>query len=199
MSFVTSATSTSQNFTIPAATQVGDVIVMVQASANNSAPEPTNVVPTGFTQIFTQFLDASRWTASYRIAQTGDAGATATGMNGAQFDEGVMMVFRPDVPASAVEALSIASPVWIAGNPPAQVVTSSAGPAPLVVLGFYEELGGGTVNPRTMSPAKDGEANAAASCYLAYKIYNSAPADVTVDMDDEGIANVLASFYLAVS
>jgi hypothetical protein len=35
--------------------------------------------------------------------------------------------------------------------------------------------------------------------YAAYKIYNSAPANHTIDQIDEGNANVLASGYLRVS
>jgi hypothetical protein len=48
-----------------------------------------------------------------------------------------------------------------------------------------------------MSPAKDGEATSGSDCYLAWKIYDASPADVTADMDDEGTVNALASGYLA--
>ncbi|HWE21758.1 MAG TPA: hypothetical protein VG758_32045 [Hyphomicrobiaceae bacterium] len=52
-----------------------------------------------------------------------------------------------------------------------------------------------------MTPAKDGEINVvlgALNAYLAYKIYNSSPVNVTVDMDDEG-TNELYSCYVSCS
>ena len=61
----------------------------------------------------------------------------------------------------------------------------------------------GTVNPRTFtvggSAAKDGETQAtggSADNWLAYKIYNSSPADVVIDQDDEGDNNALVSCYI---
>ena len=82
------------------------------------------------------------------------------------------------------------------GNPTAHTVGASAGPAPLIVLGCYE-TGSGSIDPRTFSPAKDGEITSSQFHYLAYKIHNSAPADVSIDMDDEGIAATLHTMYLA--
>jgi hypothetical protein len=112
----------------------------------------------------------------------------------------VLLVFRPNVPATAYTPQDAAGEVND-GNPSAQTVNASGGLAPLVVFGAYSERGsGGGVNPRTFtvggSAAKDGEVNSTSFCYLAWKIYNSSPADVVVDMDDEGAGNGLQSFYI---
>ena len=50
-----------------------------------------------------------------------------------------------------------------------------------------------------MSPAKDGEVANGTTPYLAYKVYNSSPANVSVDMDDEGDGNTLQSCYIEVA
>jgi len=70
----------------------------------------------------------------------------------------------------------------------------------LIVLGCYVAAIN-AVNPRTFNPAKDGEIQATAvdgpeDLWLAYKIYNSSPADVSIDMDDEGLFNALVSCYI---
>ena len=84
------------------------------------------------------------------------------------------------------------------GNPSAQVVGASSGTPPLIVIGAYGTTG--TVDPRTFSTTKDGEITADSfNAYLAYKIYNSSPQDSSIDMDDEGDANILQSCYLACS
>ena len=56
-----------------------------------------------------------------------------------------------------------------------------------------------------MSPAKDGEIQSDEGGieffdnWLAYKIYNSSPADASVDMDDESSENYLSSFFIECS
>jgi len=89
---------------------------------------------------------------------------------------------------------------FTSGNPAAQTVNASGGAPPLIVLGCYVAAIN-AVNPRTFNPAKDGEIQATAvdgpeDLWLAYKIYNSSPADVAIDMDDEGLFNALVSCYI---
>jgi hypothetical protein len=121
-------------------------------------------------------------------------------MSGNQDVRKVLVVFRGNVP------IAVATPnTWgheiTANNPVAQSVTASGGTPPLVVFGGYRS-NSAAVDPRTFtvggSPAKDGEvASTSNLSYLAWKIYNSSPADVSVDMDDEGGTNMLQSGYIA--
>lgn len=80
------------------------------------------------------------------------------------------------------------------------MVGSSGGVSPLIVVASYRTTFN-SVDPRSMSPAKDGEISSG-QFWLAYKIYSSGPADVTVDMEQDGApfgTNTLASCYLACS
>lgn len=195
LSFQADATSTSDTITGPASIAAGDLLVLWDG-AHNLSGLPTSVVPTGFTSIVS-FNDGSndRAIASYKIADGSEASATITGMNGNISDDKMLYVFRGNQAISSVSALDIASEST-AGNPTAQVVNASGGTPPLIVFGCYF-VPGAAVDPRTFNPAKDGEITSSTRAYLAYKIYNSSPADVTVDMDDELDTNMLASFYLS--
>ena len=108
----------------------------------------------------------------------------------------ILLVFRPDAP---ITTAAHADPDQFTGNgiPAAQTVTASGGTPPLIVFGAYSSSG--TINPRTMSPAKNGEVANGTTRYIAWKIYNSSPANVSVDMDDEGDGNTLQSCYIEVA
>ena len=120
-------------------------------------------------------------------------------MNGTSQNRKVLLVFRPNVPANSLSVgpTSVATISDI--NPVAQTIVATGGTAPLVVIGFYGSSG--TIDPRTFtvggSAAKDGEVSESNNLYAAYKIYNSAPADVVVDMDDEGTDNVVCGNWIA--
>jgi hypothetical protein len=208
------ATATAQNsatITAPANIQAGDLIVMVdQASGGIVGTPPAAVTPTNFTALVTSFTaGTSRMCVSYKLAVGTEGGTSITGMAGASGGGSakVMYVFRGNKAATALTVAS-ANSQGTTGNPNPQSVTASGGVAPLVVLGFYGmEIGtAGAVNPRTFTvggvPAKDGETEAVGDStldvdtWLAYKIYNTAPADVSVDMDDEGAGSLLASGYI---
>lgn len=172
----------------------GDLLVFLER-AFVSGSTPTTAVPSGFAAISNVSGSNTRVILSYKIADGSESGSAIEGMSvpvsGALWR--AMLTFRGDNPITAV---IVADPDGVAttGNPSAQVVTSGSGAPPLVVFGGY--VTSGTVNPRTFTPAKDGEVMAAGdSLWLAYKIYNSAPSNVSVDMDDEG-NNFLVSCYI---
>jgi hypothetical protein len=154
--------------------------------------------PPGFTAVFT-FIDTSteRFGFWYKIAD-GSEGTSVTGCSSNSGAANLLYVFRGDI---AITAVSPSTPTKqsTTSNPSPQTVTASSGVPPLVVFGIY--FASGAVSPRTFtvggSAAKDGEINTG-NYWLAYKIYNSSPADVVVDMDDEG-SNSLGSCYLACS
>lgn len=197
LSFIASTTSTAATITAPSSINAGDLLVLMD-TASSVFVSPTTVVPTGFTSISNRTFSSGsafqRAIFSYKIANGSEDSSSITGMDGNLNDQKIMMQFRG---SSAIAAVTPSTVNFTSSdtNPTAQNAAASGGVAPLIVLGGYYTTGG-TIDPRTMSPAKDGEANSSVSQYLAYKIYNSSPADVSVDMDDEGSGNAVHAFYL---
>jgi hypothetical protein len=196
ISLFASATSTAATINFPASIIAGDLIVLLDFAAD-AASIPTEVVPTNFTQIGTSLALANRrQVASYKLALGTESGAL-TGMDGNASDQKAMYVFRLNNIATSL-TVSTPNAQAAATDPTAQNVAASGGVAPLVVFGCYS-CAAGAVDPRTFTVggvgAKDGEINASTLAYLAYKIYNTSPADVSVDMADEG-TNYLKSFYI---
>lgn len=195
-----SATSTTDQITVPASVQEGDLIMLMDSALDDS--DPGTVVPSGFTSIVNTYFDGGlgarlRQIISYKIAVDADASSTLTGMNAAQ-DRKMLYVFRGNAKITAVNT-STPTAEGTSGNPSTQsILAALLGAAPpVIIVGCYGS--NGDVDPRTFSTTKDGEINATSTAYLAYKIYNSSPSNVNVDMDDEGGANVLQGFYLECS
>jgi hypothetical protein len=194
-SAVGTSTGTVNNaVTAPASIQAGDLMIFCQTNTSNNA-----TLPSGFTLINTITDGTTLISTSYKIAAGNEGGTTITGATGLAFQSTILAVFRGDVPISAVTVASVASQNAGTNTPTNQVVTSSTGLAPLIVFGGYRAANtGADISPRGMSPAKDGEFNSTfLKHYLAYKIYNASPANVTVSMADHGVTNMLQSFYLA--
>lgn len=203
LSLFNTALSTAQTITAPASIVAGDLIVLMDRAGANSATAPVAVTPTGFTLINGQVLndasDADRVVWSYKIAVGTEGGTSITGMNGA-FNSKVMAVFRGDVAIGGVTVADVEGAITNV-DPADFTVSASGGTPPLIVLATYSIWleDAATVDPRSMSPAKDSEIGAAAGdVYLAWKIYNASPADVTVGMADEGFFNCLQSCYISV-
>lgn len=199
---VGTSTSTGATINFPAGIQAGDLIVLVDRAIGSFNTLPTDVTPSGFTLIGTVNQAATgspfvsvRQNLWYKLATGSESGAL-TGMDGAGSDHKAMYVFRGNKAASVLTVGSVGGQSTDS-DPTAQNVTASSGVAPLVVIGAYGSTG--TVDPRTFSTTKDGEINPSVNCYLAYKIYNSAPADSSIDMADEGSGNSLQSCYIQMS
>lgn len=194
---VGSGTATAVNGSITSSVSVltGDLLVF---GGGSSGPSGSASIPTSSTFAVTEENTATlKRGITYRIANsnlgTSITGFSATGGGETVFNN--LYVFRGNVPILGVTVGSPQNETTI-GNPAAQVVTSSSGTPPLIVVAHYRSSG--TIDPRSFTPAKDGEINAAVGDYLAYRIYNTSPANVTVDMEDEG-TNGLQSCYLAFS
>lgn len=189
LAFHASATATGTGtLTVPATVQAGDILCLKEkGSAVNAAPTD-----------YTVLANTAGIVISYKRATAADASATVpSGSSLVTATRRELLVFRGDVPANSITGHDPAADNQATGNPAAQVVNASGGTPPLIVLASYNSTG--TVDPRSFTPAKDAEVNADTTSYFAYKIYNSSPADVTVDMDDEGSANMLASGYIQVT
>ena len=193
-----SSTSLAQTITAPNGIQAGDLLVLTQYAATAGGPAPTAVTPTGFTNISSAADNGNqaRGMIDYKIATGSEGGASITGMNGSTDNAKVLVVYRKTPPIVAVTPTDIATE-HTTGNPVSQTANASGGAAPLVVIAAFAS--NGFVDPRTFSPAADGSvvSSNGVEIWQAWKIYNAEPADVTVDMDDEGAFNYLASCYLA--
>jgi hypothetical protein len=163
-------------------------------------PVPTAVVPSGFTNIINSGLasgdDTLRQIASYKIAVGNEGGTSLTGMSAAfALVRKELAVFRGNNPAVSVNISTPGAQISNT-NPTAQTVLAGAGAAPLIVFGCYGSHSVGGIDPRTFTPAADAEITAASDAWLAWKIYNASPANVSIDMDDEGLLNTLQSFFV---
>jgi len=186
----------------PGGVQFGDLAFLCDWSRWNSGT-PTKAIPAPFTEIITDNntgTNSQLMSLSYRLLDGAESGALPVS-NGTGLDAKVMVVFRGNVPIRGVTISTPTSSGVASGNPAAQNILASGGTPPLVALGCYGSSG--VVNPRTFtvagSPAKDGEVGEPNDehCYVAWKIYNSSPANVSIDMDDEG-SQIMMGLYIAV-
>jgi hypothetical protein len=199
VTFVASAGSSGTTITIPADAQAGDVAILFDVAINTTfnATPPTDVVPTNWTGIITSSGTITRARISRKILTAGEPGSSVTGMNGSSSDDKVMLVFRNLSPITSVSAEDWAVEITT-GNPASQTVNASGETAPLIVFGMAF-IADGTGAFSTQSPAFDATvANGDSDLLVGYKIYESSPADHTIDMNDLGNINVLASGFLEV-
>lgn len=190
LAFRSSSTSSASTITVPSDVVAGDLLVLYDTPVNLSG-FPTSVVPTKFSTILNSTSgNARRTVCSYKIAEGTDAGTSITGMNGTNANSKILLAFSTNG-ATAAAAYDIAFQSTD-GDPTAQVVNASGQTTPLVVLAFMRQA---TATGQSFSPTEDGTVTDLTSKGY-YKIYNSSPADVTVDCGDGGTQNNLMSFYI---
>lgn len=201
LSFLDSTVSSGSSVTGPAGIQAGDLLVCWDVATDASAVALNPL--SGFTSIVTDGDTGNDQycVLSYKIADGSEASASISGMNGASSNTKLLMVFRPDVPISAVNVVD-ASITQTGGDPGSESITAGGGVVPLVVLGAYAALS--SIDSESFSPAADGEierqpGSLLSNAELLYKIYNSSPANVTIDVGDEGLSTTMAGCYLEVA
>lgn len=192
--FLASATSATHQIVIPATARAGDFAVLVDLGS--SIGEPTNVVPTNWTQIQTEGDGSTtRITTSGKILVAGDAGSTITGIN-ASDDQKVMLVFRGAQPFNTFTPSTWNEQVT-GGNPSQQTVSAAGVATPVLVIGAAGEADDGPVAFSVATPAFDALVDVGApDLRVGYKIYNGGPADHSIDMADIGNGNALVSGYV---
>lgn len=197
---VTTAYSNAATVTIPSEAAAGDIAVLYDSTMNNAGPAPTTVIPSGWTSVNDSAATFVRVISSYKLLVGGDPGSTITGMTGTFFEGKSLLIFRKTVVATAVSAFSAAGQVT-SGNPTAQVVTSSGGVVPIIVVATYS-VGAfsGTLTTPTFTPDPTGVFSPVNRVRVAYKVFESSPLDVTADLGDTNIGdNALQSYYLQIS
>jgi hypothetical protein len=108
-----------------------------------------------------------------------------------------MLTFRPDTAINDV-TISTWNAESTAADPASQTVTASGQPVPLIVFGAAGAIQTGAAFS-TASPAFDNTIIANSRLRVGYKIYNASPANHTIDMNDLGSDNSLASGFIRLS
>jgi hypothetical protein len=192
--------SSGAAFTLPVGIQAGDLIINFDFARD--AGLPADATPSGF-GVASSINDGAQTRAklNYKIADGSESGASVNGLDGTA-EAHLVYVFRGNVPITSAVPTDVETAGPTDSNPGALTVNASGANPPLIVIGCYG-LGLGAIDPRTFSTTKDGEINGGvantATAFLAYKIYNSSPANTSIDMDDEGSDNTLISCYFACS
>lgn len=191
---VLTATSTTHQIVIPAAALPGDFCIL--GDMGGSVGEPTDVLPTDFTSLQTEGDGSTtRGRVSGKILVSGDPGSTITGIN-ATADAKTMFVFRGSSPFKGFTGSTWNEQIT-GGNPTGQNVAAAGVKTPVIVFGIAGEADDGTAAFSTASPAFDDTLSPAGThLIMGYKIYNGGPADHSIDMNDLGNANFLASGYV---
>ena len=181
-----SATSSSSTVTGPSDIASGDILVL-RDYASSSGGAPSTAIPSGFTSLVNHAALNSggfyeRSILSYKLADGTEASASLTGMNGNDENKKVLVVFSAGATTLATGGTGSSGSN---GDPSSLAINASGGTAPLVVIGGYSSTRVLTVD--TMTPTEDGRAavGTGGDAAVAWKIYNSSPANVTIDMGDE--------------
>lgn len=188
---ITASGNGVKTITAPSTIQKGDILILIDFTVTLYGDQ---VIPAGFTSILSRTGPAV--SISCKVADGSEAGTTLQGLAG--FDGGgangytakLLLVFQAN---ARLFTPSTFNQQRTDGNPSPQTVLAGGKTNPLIVLAFYYSYG--VVDPRTFSPAKDSEVKFSTShnVWAAWKVFNTGHQDVSVDMDDEGSANLLIS------
>lgn len=193
LAFQTSASAFDTNALTWPTVAAGDIAVIVVAGDGASI-----ATPSGFTQAYYQDDGTNYHAIYYKICTGSESGTAMAGGVGSELRDRVMLVFRPDATPTTVTATNIGHTTMTNLDPAAVVHTSGSDTAPLVVVGFFSA--DTAITSESFSPASDGSVDASGSFLAAhYKIYNSSPANITADMNDEGRDNMITTISIEVS
>jgi hypothetical protein len=190
ITFVASATTTTDSITIPASAAVGDLAVhIMRADTLVSGGDPS-----GFTLIDGQASANAAHGANYKILVGGDPGSTLTGLLNGTTEDSILLVFRGFTGTATPNTWTWPAPNN--NNPSVQTVTASGETDPLIVFGSCGANTGPAVFV-TASPAFDGEVvTSSGRLRVGYKIYNTSPANHSIDQNDLGNGNTLGSGFI---
>lgn len=197
LSFDASASSTSNTITIPSGAAIGDLAVLLDFAGNFTASIPTTVVPSGWTSVSNKSSSTdsvgTKSIVSYKKLVSGDPGSSITGMNGAGYDVKLMVVFTPSFPITTITVAGLAETIADVA-PAAQSVAAQT-------LN-YAVIGCATNDnyiPNWTATWYDNTYGSSRG-KLAYKLFNSSPASVTMDFSTTGYLHAcIQAFALVVT
>lgn len=194
------ATSTGETITVPSTTNSGDLMVLFQDGVNISGGGPSDVTPSGWSNVpgAGASVNPKTISAKYKIADSGDASSTVTGINGSDHNRKLILVFRGNGPITSVTVQDAdVELIGMTGDPASQTITASGGTTPLLVFGW---IGGNSLVGNSYSPAEtDSKIVISGDRFrVFYNIYNLSPSNHDVDTGSNTRPYV-SSFYLEVS
>lgn len=199
LTLIGQANANSATVTLPVGSTTGDLTIFLQGIRN----EPGNLslgLPSGYERM-ASIAPGSNDMASqacYKVLTGGETNIV-TGSTGGTGIATFVLVYRPSRPIS-----SVTYSTWLTtrsgGNPAAQVIAMAGQDVPIVGLALGAAEGGSWNFTTNSPPFDDTPTRSAGSQYsrMGYKLYNSSPADHTVDYDDEGANNTLISGWIRV-
>lgn len=200
LTFITSDTVTGTTITIPSSTLPGDLIVLIDGPTTTGGA-PSFVVPTNFTEIMRITGGTIGQIVSYKIAVMGDAGTTITGTSATGTTRKIIAVWRGNVAISKVSPLSLNNAAVTSNQPAGQTITSSNGPAPVLVLGAYRGGSSSITFDGTLTSTGTALSSLNPTAQtVVYRIMNVSPTNLTWGFTASSITNIMyQSFYLAVN
>jgi hypothetical protein len=181
-------TGTASTITIPSNSKIGDLALLFDMSTT-----VTDTIPSGWTSISGVTTSGIRTNISRKTLESGDIGATITGMAGTT--RKILFVFRPNGPGSTLTVSTPTSEATTA-TPSNQTVTAGDSPGTTPVISFW--CGGSTGSP-TVTLAGTTLVNSISGSGVAvrYRQWNQGqtPENQTASMSDSG-TNTFQSFFI---
>ncbi len=182
--------SNSQTGTVgvPTNVQFGDLILFYDFGAN-AASIPNNAAQTNFIPIVSRaYSTTSRLSLSMKIAEGNEGGTILNGFDADTTNRHIIVIFRGNVPFSNVYIGALNN---VAATDADQGVQLANVVPPGIIFAAYRSSG--AVSPRTFNLTSNGEHRASTSEYVVWHTANTATANASIDMDDEGNGNFLFS------
>ena len=206
LQYTANAYATTANITVPATAKTSDLAILIDRATSNDGSIPTDVTPTNWTQIRTEATNqTARQSISSRILAANESGNAITGMNGTGSNQKIMVILRGYDGGAAEIAISSISISDSAGqavstDPTAQNKVVSSYGANSQLFATYGSSGNVTTRQFDQGGvnASDYEFNTNTVLYAKIKQL-AGGGNITVDMGDYGLQNILQSFVVTAS
>jgi hypothetical protein len=181
--------------------QVGDLLILFMEVVCTGGVDSASATKTGWTRHAFGALASTNVSCIFtKVAESGDLTTVVGDLTGATVNGTVsriaVAIFRPNRTITEVATAFDSTYSGLnSGNISPVVKTAASYPGPNIVVAHYG-VTSATVDPRTMTGATASfDSPHGLGAAHAYKgvLQNTSPADITVDMDDEGNNNRLLS------
>lgn len=188
---ISATTSSTTSITVPATVQAGDLLIYSSTARNNTTTLPTTPTMTGWTNSINAATTSTvgmRQVVYHKIAVAGDASSTITNMSGTGATGTVLLVYRPNIPITAVSTNWGTGGQATSGTPTNQTLTMSGsytGP----FIGIANYASNATVSTRGSTTTATAESNVSTTFYVKrFEALNSSTtfANSTISMADYG-------------
>ena len=190
----TSTVATDTNPTVPSGIVAGDLLI-AWAHAISEFKSPST--PLGWTSIDSAAGSVGSSHAIVKIADGTETGSLELFATANIADNGLCLALKGGL--ASLGSIVDTDAARTDNDPPAQVKNASTlGVLPFVVVGLYAS--DGTVDPRTFTGDTADDEKGETRVWIKWKFYGAddTPSDITIDMDDEGVSNVLTSAIIEV-